>query len=81
MPIHHEEQFPVSTITRPAPTENVPTTQHSALYSSLIGLAALGVLLHAVWAALFIHEGQDNDRARSSRYTPVAPRSPSRWPG
>jgi len=52
-----------TTTTRPAPTENVRTTPHSALYSSLIGLAALGVLLQAVWAALFIHEGQDNNSA------------------
>ena len=38
-----------------------PTPVRSLSYSILIGLAALGVLLQGVWAALFIHEGQDNN--------------------
>ena len=33
-------------------------TSHPA-YSALIGLASLGVLLQALWAGLFVHEGQD----------------------
>lgn len=31
----------------------------TALYSSLIGLAALAVLLQGVWAGLFVHEGRE----------------------
>jgi len=51
----------VSSTTRSAPTQDSSRIARSALYSSLIGLAALGVLLQAVWAGLFIHERQDNN--------------------
>jgi heme A synthase len=51
----------MSSTTRYATTEDSRTNVRSALYSSLIGLAALGVLLQAVWAGLFIREGQDNN--------------------
>ena len=53
----------MSSTTRSAMTEDSRTDVRSALYSSLIGLAALGVLLQAVWAGLFIREGQDNNSA------------------
>lgn len=53
----------MSSTTRSVPAQDSRSTPRSALYSSLIGLAALGVLLQAVWAALFIREGQDNDSA------------------
>lgn len=42
-------------------TGTTRTPARSVSYSVLIGLAALGVLLQGVWAALFIHEGQDNN--------------------
>jgi len=51
----------VSSTTRSVPAQDSRSTSRSALYSSLIGVAALGVLLQAVWAGLFIREGQDND--------------------
>jgi len=51
----------VSSTTRSAPNQDSRRTARSAVYSSLIGLAALGVLLQAVWAGLFIREGQDNN--------------------
>lgn len=35
----------------------------SALYSSLVGLAALVVLLQAVWAGLFVHEGREYEQS------------------
>jgi hypothetical protein len=35
------------------------TRRRNALYSALIGLAALDILLQALWAGLFIHEGED----------------------
>ena len=38
-----------------APSER---TSHPA-YSALVGLASLGVLLQALWAGLFVHEGKD----------------------
>ena len=34
----------------------------SPLYSTLIGLAALAVLLQAVWAGVFIREGKENNQ-------------------
>jgi heme A synthase len=49
-----------TTIDRPTRTE-VPTRPRSAAFSALIGLASLGVLLQAVWAGMFIREGQSND--------------------
>ena len=51
----------MSSTTRSVPAQDSRSTSRSALYSSLIGVAALGVLLQAVWAGLFIREGQDND--------------------
>ena len=51
----------MSSTTRSAPNQDSRRTARSAVYSSLIGLAALGVLLQAVWAGLFIREGQDNN--------------------
>ena len=39
-----------------------PTTgTRSAAYSILIGLTTLAILLQAVWAGIFIREGQDNN--------------------
>jgi heme A synthase len=37
----------------------VPAGERSPLFTTLIGLASLGVLLQGVWAGLFIREGQD----------------------
>jgi heme A synthase len=31
----------------------------SALFSSVIGLASIAILLQAVWAGLFVHEGKE----------------------
>lgn len=36
-------------------------TNHPA-FSALIGVAAVGVLLQALWAGLFVHEGQDYEQ-------------------
>lgn len=36
-----------------------PPRTRSPLYSSLIGLAALAILLQGLWAGLFAHEGKD----------------------
>ena len=36
-----------------------PSRTRSPLYSSLIGLAALAILLQGLWAGLFAHEGKD----------------------
>jgi heme A synthase len=44
-----------STSTPPA----TPARTRSPLYASVIGLAGLGILLQAVWAGMFIREGQD----------------------
>lgn len=41
--------------TRPVPTDR---TAHPA-FSALVGLASLGVLLQALWAGLFVHEGEE----------------------
>lgn len=35
------------------------THAHSRLYTTLIGLAALAVLLQGLWAGLFVHEDHD----------------------
>ena len=35
--------------------------ERSALFTTLAGLAGLGILLQAVWAGLFIHPGKAND--------------------
>jgi heme A synthase len=40
-------------------TTTAPTPARSKLYSTLIGLAALAVLLQGLWAGLFVHEGKD----------------------
>lgn len=42
-------------------TTRAPATRadRNTLYTALIGLASVVVLLQAVWAGLFIHEGQD----------------------
>ena len=40
---------------------STPTRTRNPLYTSLIGLAALAVLLQGLWAGLFIHEGKDNN--------------------
>lgn len=45
-----------TTAIRDAP---VPVKARSALYSALIGLAALAVLLQGLWAGLFAQEGKD----------------------
>ncbi len=37
------------------------TRARSTLYTSLIGLAALDVLLQGLWAGMFIREGKDNN--------------------
>ncbi|MHA3703445.1 hypothetical protein ACXR2U_14810 [Jatrophihabitans sp. YIM 134969] len=42
-----------------APARPSATVERSPLYSAIIGVASLVVLLQAVWAGLFIHEGQD----------------------
>jgi heme A synthase len=48
-----------------ATTNDIRTTgttgrsDRSPLYSSLIGLAALGVVLQGLWAGIFIREGKD----------------------
>lgn len=36
-----------------------PAPDRNRLYSVLIGLATLTILLQALWAGLFIHEGKD----------------------
>lgn len=36
-----------------------PAPSRNRLYSVLIGLATLTILLQALWAGLFIHEGKD----------------------
>ncbi len=42
-------------------TDRAPATDtgRSTLYAVLIGLASVVVLLQAVWAGLFVHEGED----------------------
>lgn len=40
-----------------ARTITPPTRTRSRLYSSLVGLAALGIVLQGVWAGLFIRTG------------------------
>jgi heme A synthase len=42
-------------------TISTPTRQRSVLFSVLVGLTALAILLQAVWAGIFIREGQDNN--------------------
>jgi hypothetical protein len=42
-----------------ATTERTAPGARSPLYSSLVGLAALAVLLQGLWAGLFAHEGKD----------------------
>jgi heme A synthase len=37
------------------------TRERSALFTALAALAGLGILLQAVWAGLFIREGEAND--------------------
>jgi hypothetical protein len=44
--------------TRPGPTDR---TAHPA-FSALVGLASLGVLLQALWAGLFVHEGEEYEQ-------------------
>lgn len=41
----------------PSTAPAAPARARSPLFSSLIGLAGLGILLQAVWAGLFIREG------------------------
>ena len=48
-----------STLTRS--DSSTRTAQRSTLYTSVIGLAALAVLLQGLWAGLFIREGKDNN--------------------
>ena len=43
------------------PDQSTRTARRSTLYTSVIGLAALAVLLQGLWAGLFIREGKDND--------------------
>jgi heme A synthase len=38
-----------------------PTRERNGLFSALVGLASLGILLQAVWAAIFIRQGQAYD--------------------
>jgi heme A synthase len=38
-----------------------PTRERDALFSSLVGLASLAILLQAVWAGIFIRQGQAYD--------------------
>lgn len=47
-----------STSTKSAQSSSKTRTS-TAIYSSLIGLAAIAVLLQGVWAGLFVNEGQD----------------------
>jgi heme A synthase len=47
--------MPVASTESTAP----PNRIRSPLFSSLIGLAGLGILLQGVWAGLFIREGSD----------------------
>ena len=42
-----------------ATSDSTGTRTSTALYSSLIGLAAIAVLLQGLWAGLFVHEGED----------------------
>ena len=51
--------FMTSTLTRSE--SSTSTTRRSTLYTSVIGLAALAVLLQGLWAGLFIREGKDNN--------------------
>ena len=46
-----------TTRTSPRPAGGVP-----AAYSALVGLASLGVLLQALWAGLFVHEGEEYEQ-------------------
>lgn len=48
---------PTTPTTPAAPT----TRRRSPLFSVLIGLTSLTILLQAVWAGIFIREGQDNN--------------------
>lgn len=36
---------------------------HSRLFTTLVGLAALTVVLQGLWAGLFVHEGRDYQQA------------------
>jgi heme A synthase len=38
-----------------------PTRERSGLFSALVGLASLAILLQAVWAGIFIRQGQGYD--------------------
>src|SRR6476646_201806 len=40
-------------------TATAPQRSTSRLYRVLIGLSSLAVLLQALWAGLFVHEGED----------------------
>src|SRR5947209_3892717 len=53
-------RLPVTT-TMSRPDQSTRTARRSTLYTSVIGLAALAVLLQGLWAGLFIREGKDND--------------------
>lgn len=41
-------------------TRTTDTAPHPG-WSALVGLASLGILLQALWAGLFVHEGQEYD--------------------
>ena len=45
--------------TQTAKTERTNETGSTALYSAVIGLAAVAVLLQGLWAGLFVHEGKE----------------------
>jgi heme A synthase len=42
-------------------TERAAATERKALFSTLVGLATLGILLQAVWAGMFIRVDSAND--------------------
>jgi heme A synthase len=48
----------VTSTDNPSAPPAAPARVRSPLFSSLIGLAGLGILLQGVWAALFIREGE-----------------------